>query len=154
LPDHRKQIEEACLRQGMFPLMMEHRPSSDADAIGFSIELVDKANIYVGVFANRYGYVPAGHAISITEMEYDRAVLRGIPRLNLHHGQRSSNQDCRCGCGRCGGQAEDLKDRVGVANITNPFKSPLFQREVSLGGNAYQPYDYLALSALFFWTLR
>ena len=29
LPEHRKEVLDACLRQGMFPLMMEHLPASD-----------------------------------------------------------------------------------------------------------------------------
>ena len=81
LPEHRKEVMEACLRQGMFPQMMEHLPAADADAIAESLRLVDEADIYLGIFAHRYGYVPKGHDISITEMEYNRAVERGIPRL-------------------------------------------------------------------------
>jgi hypothetical protein len=30
LPDHRKEVMDACLRQGMFPVMMEYLPASDA----------------------------------------------------------------------------------------------------------------------------
>jgi hypothetical protein len=41
------------------------------------------ADIYLGVLANRYGHVPKGHTISITEMEYNRARERGIPRLDV-----------------------------------------------------------------------
>ena len=81
LPEHRKEAMDACLRQGMFPTMMEHLPASDDEAISASLEMVDRADIYVGIFAHRYGYVPAGHAISVTEMEYNRAVERKIPRL-------------------------------------------------------------------------
>src|SRR5690242_17703676 len=84
LPDHRKEVMDACLRQGMFPKMMEHLPALDAEAISASLALVDEADIYVGVFAHRYGYVPKENnpqQISITEMEYNRAVERGIPRL-------------------------------------------------------------------------
>src|ERR1044071_9589413 len=81
LPEHRKEALDACLRQGMLPLMMEHLPASDAEAIGASLKLVDEADIYIGVFAHRYGYVPRGHDLSITEMEYNRAVERKIPRL-------------------------------------------------------------------------
>src|SRR5215207_2101809 len=86
LPEHRKEVLDACLRQGMFPMMMEYLPASDAEAISASLKLVDEADIYVGVFAHRYGYVPRENnprQISITEMEYDRAVERGIPRLIL-----------------------------------------------------------------------
>ncbi|MDX1913548.1 MAG: DUF4062 domain-containing protein, partial [Saprospiraceae bacterium] len=81
LPEHRKQVMDACLRQSYQPKMMEHLPANSDDAIAASMKLVDEADIYIGVFALRYGYVPAGHDISITEMEYNRAVERGIPRL-------------------------------------------------------------------------
>ncbi len=63
LPDHRKDVMDACLRQGMFPTMMEHLPAADADAIAESLRMVDEANIYLGVFAHRYGYVPKGDSL-------------------------------------------------------------------------------------------
>src|SRR5205807_3174080 len=84
LPEHRKEILDACMRQSMFPIMMEHLPASDAEAISASLKLVNEADIYVGVFAHRYGYVPKENnpqKISITEMEYNRAVERDIARL-------------------------------------------------------------------------
>jgi hypothetical protein len=81
LPDYRKQVMDACLRASMFPKMMEQLPASDSDAIEASLKLVDKADVYIGLFAHRYGYIPDGHDKSITEMEYEHAVDRGIPRL-------------------------------------------------------------------------
>ncbi len=81
LPEHRQQAIDACLRQSVFPIAMEHLPASDDDAIHVSMEMMEKADIYIGVFAWRYGHVPKGHDISITEMEFDRAVERKIPIL-------------------------------------------------------------------------
>ncbi|NJL95089.1 MAG: DUF4062 domain-containing protein, partial [Anaerolineae bacterium] len=81
LPAYRQQAMDAVVRQGMFPIMMEHLPAMDEDAVSASLAMVDDAEIYLGIFARRYGYIPAGHAISITEMEYNHAVERGIPRL-------------------------------------------------------------------------
>jgi hypothetical protein len=81
LPEHRQQAIDACLRQGIFPSAMEHLPARDADAISVSLKMVDEADIYLGIYAWRYGHVPAGHNISITEMEFSRAVERGIPIL-------------------------------------------------------------------------
>lgn len=52
LPEHRKEVMDACLRSGMFPKMMEHLPAGDADAIAESLRMVDEADIYVGVFAH------------------------------------------------------------------------------------------------------
>lgn len=82
LPEYRKQVMDACLRAGMDPRMMEHLPALSMNAIEASLDLlVDRATIYLGIFAHRYGYIPDGHEISITQMEYERAVERGIPRL-------------------------------------------------------------------------
>ena len=58
LPDHRKQVQDACERLSMFPVMMERLPASDANAIKASLDMVDGADIYVGVYAHRYGHVP------------------------------------------------------------------------------------------------
>jgi tetratricopeptide (TPR) repeat protein len=81
LPEHRKEAIDACLRLSVFPIAMEQLPARDADAIKVSSEMVAKADIYIGIYAWRYGHVPEGHDISITEMEFNRAVERGIPVL-------------------------------------------------------------------------
>src|SRR6185369_6201337 len=87
LPEHRKEAMDACLRQGMFPVMMEHLPASDAEAIPASLRMVDEADIYLLILAHRYGYVPkAGNPaqISVTEHEYNRALDRKtIPCLTF-----------------------------------------------------------------------
>jgi len=55
---------------------MEHLPSRDATGIQVSLEMVDTADIYIGIYAWRYGWIPefsnSGN-FSITEMEFDRA---------------------------------------------------------------------------------
>src|SRR5882672_5373000 len=82
LPEHRKKVMDACMRLGMFyPDMMEHLTATNANALEVSLRIADRADVYVGVFAFHYGYVPDGEAISVTEAEYERAVERDIPRL-------------------------------------------------------------------------
>lgn len=81
LPEHRQKVMEACQRAGCFPRMMEHLSASDAGSVEASLLMVDESDVYVGIFAHRYGTVPEGSEISITEMEYERAGIRGIPRL-------------------------------------------------------------------------
>jgi hypothetical protein len=81
LPEHRKQVFEACTCVEIFPIGMESLPARDSDAVQMSIEMVNKADIYIGIFANRYGHVPQGHNISVTEMEFNRAIERRIPIL-------------------------------------------------------------------------
>ncbi|HYG82581.1 MAG TPA: DUF4062 domain-containing protein, partial [Pyrinomonadaceae bacterium] len=130
LPAHREEVEDACLRQSTIPKMQEHLPASGSDAesgaeaVRVSLEMVDEADIYLGVFAHRYGYVPAGHDISITEMEYDRAVERGITRLIFlmhdEHPVRASDVET----GEGAEKLKRLKDRLKQENVVNFFESP------------------------------
>ncbi|MGA9997222.1 MAG: DUF4062 domain-containing protein [Pyrinomonadaceae bacterium] len=127
LPEHRKEVMDACLRQGMFPVMMEHLPASDAEAISASLNLVDEAEIYVGVFAHRYGYVPKENnpqKISVTEMEYNRAVERNIPRLIfvMDKTHPLTIDDVEQGEGAV--KLNAFKERMQTENIVNFFNSP------------------------------
>ena len=81
LPEHRKAVIDACNRARVSPIAMEHLPARDADAVRVSMEMVDQADVYLGIFASRYGYVPEGHDASITELEFNRAIARQIPIL-------------------------------------------------------------------------
>lgn len=128
LPKHREEVMNACLSQGMFPVMMEHLPANDDDAISASLKMVDDADIYVGIYAQRYGYIPKGKKrnpkqVSITEMEYDRAVKRGIPRLifvmDKAHPITIDDIDLENAA-----KLQKFKDRVQAKSIVNFFKSP------------------------------
>ncbi len=61
---------------GVFPIGMEHLPTRDATGVTVSLEMVDKADIYIGIYAFRYGWVPEGGDVSITEMEFNHALQR------------------------------------------------------------------------------
>jgi hypothetical protein len=124
LPVHRQAAMDACLGLGLFPRMMEHLPARDDDAIAASLAMVDQANVYLGVFAHRYGYVPAGHSISVTEMEYNRAVERGIPCLLffMHEDHPVRAADVETGDGATRLQA--LRGRLLQERVVNFFRSP------------------------------
>src|SRR5215510_10425453 len=102
LPQHREQVRLACERAGFEPReMMEHLTALDTDAVAISLRMVDEADVYIGVFAYRYGYVPDGYDISITEMEYERAVERDKPRLIffMHEDHPVTPKDVETGAG-------------------------------------------------------
>lgn len=124
LPEHRKALLDACLRQGMFPSMMEHLPASDDEAIRASLKMVDDADIYVGVFAHRYGYVPKGHSISVTEMEYNRAVERKVSRLIFVMDKQHPITIDDVELGEGAAKLDAFKKRLLADNIVNFFKSP------------------------------
>ena len=75
LPEHRAAVREACRGAGVFPIGMEQLPARDASGVAVSLEMVEKADIYLGIYAWRYGWVPDGKG-STTEMKFDHAVKR------------------------------------------------------------------------------
>ncbi len=86
LEQHRQVARDAAWRASLFPLMMERDVAGMEDPIEYSLRLVEDAEIYIGIFALRYGYVPVDDArnpqeLSITELEYRHAIKRGIPTL-------------------------------------------------------------------------
>ena len=126
LPEHRKQIVDACLRQNMFPLRMEDLAANSDEAAEASLKMVEDAGIYIGVFANRYGYVPKANnaaQISVTEMEYNRAVDKEIERLifvmDKSHPITVDDVEIENAA-----KLKAFKERVGAENIVRFFKSP------------------------------
>jgi hypothetical protein len=81
LPEHRAVIDKAIRRLGLRPINMDDFGSQPGGASGVSVREVRKADIFVGIIARRYGYVPDGMDKSVTEQEYDEALRRKLPRL-------------------------------------------------------------------------
>lgn len=76
LPEHREAVRKACLDAKVLPLGMEQLPARNATGITASLEMVDEAEVFIGIYAFRYGWVPIDYDVSITEIEFDRAVAR------------------------------------------------------------------------------
>lgn len=86
LPAHLREALEVCLRLGVIPVMIERLPEGDPGAVETALGLFEEADVYIGILGDAYGHVPPGHDRSIAELEYDRAVERGIPRLMFSAG--------------------------------------------------------------------
>ncbi|MBZ0283667.1 MAG: SUMF1/EgtB/PvdO family nonheme iron enzyme [Anaerolineae bacterium] len=85
LPDYRKAVQDAILSLGLHPSGMEHWPVAGENPVDLCRKMVFDAEIYLGIYAHRYGWRPDGDT-SITEMEYDWAADvrrdgKPIPRL-------------------------------------------------------------------------
>jgi len=124
LPEYRDEVMHGCLRLDVFPKMMEHLPALDAEAIAVSLALVDKADIYIGIFAHHYGYVPKENnpkQISITEMEYDRAVERKIPRLIFLMDENHPVKPADVDKGATAEKLEVFKRRLNTERVRDTF---------------------------------
>ena len=71
LADYRKAAEEICLRRRLYPLAMEYFEAMGLGATEGSRRKIDDADVYVGIYAYRYGYIEHGYDKSVTEIEFD-----------------------------------------------------------------------------------
>ena len=81
LVDYREAAIETIRRFGWFSVAMEDFLSQDKRPKDLCIEEVKKCDLYVGIFAHRYGYIPKGDKQSITEQEYRCALASDIECL-------------------------------------------------------------------------
>ena len=125
LPRHRKGVLDACYRLDMFPKMMEHLPAGGADAVSESHRLLDESDIYIGVFGFRYGYVPPGYDVSITELEYEWALAReGMPKLIFLMAEDHPVTVQDVDQGEFAAKAKQLRERLQRKHVTEFFHSP------------------------------
>jgi hypothetical protein len=79
LVEHRQAAAEAVERLGQQVGRMEvfgARPDEPSEAC---LAEIDDCDLFVGIYAHRYGYVPDGSPVSITEAEFDHAKAKGKP---------------------------------------------------------------------------
>ncbi|MEW6657986.1 MAG: ATP-binding protein [Thermodesulfobacteriota bacterium] len=74
------------LRRYFGVFLFEDLPASDRRADEVYLDEVDLCAVYVGIFGNEYGFEDA-EEVSPTEREFDRATLRGKPRLIFVKGE-------------------------------------------------------------------
>jgi tetratricopeptide (TPR) repeat protein len=125
LPKHREQVRLACIRAGFEPReMMEHLTAEDASATDVSMRMVADADVYLCILAYRYGSSPPGADVSYTEMEYDRAVELGKPRLvfSIDKDHPITIEDVDTGSSA--EKLKKLKERIGDQRVAAWFKSP------------------------------
>ena len=73
LADHRAKVAEAVERLGQQGVRMEVFGARPTEATEASLEEVDESDVFVGIYAHRYGFVPSASGPSITQMEFNRA---------------------------------------------------------------------------------
>lgn len=82
LEAYREAARDECLRMGFQPEMMEYWEAMDAGATEASLNKLKGCDLYIGIFAHRYGYCEDGYeGKSVTEMEYEAAPEVPMERL-------------------------------------------------------------------------
>jgi len=81
LKDCREKVREALRSVGHEDVAMEYYTAGEERPVDKCLADVAACDVYVGIFALRYGSVPEGHERSITEREYRKAMELGKPCL-------------------------------------------------------------------------
>jgi KAP family P-loop domain/Domain of unknown function (DUF4062) len=81
LEECRRSVNLTILRLGEDDISMEAFVEESGRPVDKSLGDVASCDVYIGIFAWRYGYIPPGHDRSITELEYRAAVQNGKPIL-------------------------------------------------------------------------
>lgn len=88
LKAHREAIRQLLVRRQMHPIMMEDFSAHPHPAPVLCKQKVAESQLFIGIYANRYGYVPPANqvardeqGVSITELEYLWASKAGLDHL-------------------------------------------------------------------------
>jgi len=70
---YREQVRSVLVQRQVQPIMMEDFPAVSRDATELCKQKVEESDLFIGIYAKRYGYCPKGNDKSITEMEFEWA---------------------------------------------------------------------------------
>lgn len=133
LKDYRQTVFDALRKAGYKVIAMEDYVATDMRPVDKCLADVAIADIYVGLFGFRYGYVPpAEHnnpmGLSITELEFRQAEKSGRPYLIFAADKNApiSRQydDTWTGEGKGGTLIKKLRDYLGTECMSSFFSEP------------------------------
>jgi hypothetical protein len=81
LEEHRRAVREGIRRLDLHDISMENFGSRDEQPKDECLRLVKESDLFVGIYAHKYGFIPPGDQISLTEAEYEAATIAGLPRF-------------------------------------------------------------------------
>ncbi len=94
LEECRDKVRVTLKRMSHEDIAMEYYVAEDKRPLDKCLEDVASCDLYIGIFAWRYGYTPEGYDKSITELEYKEAAKAGKACLifystKMHPGHES-----------------------------------------------------------------
>lgn len=102
---------------------MEHLGARDAYPLDECLRLIkEEAHVFVGIYAHRYGYVPQGSRISITEAEYRAA--RTLPRFIYLVDEETPWRPTDIDRGKSYEKLVRFKQELRTTHIVKTFSSP------------------------------
>ncbi|MBI5702904.1 MAG: DUF4062 domain-containing protein [Chloroflexota bacterium] len=79
LIEHRQAAHDALEQLGLHVIWMEAFGARPEESTKACLDEIEACELFVGIYAHRYGYIPEGTGASITEQEFDHAQSLGKP---------------------------------------------------------------------------
>lgn len=134
LKDFRSAVVHALRQSEYHVIAMEEYVATDQRPVDKCLKDVEKADIYVGLFAFRFGYIPPSEhsnpqGLSITELELRQAQRLKKPCLTFLADQKASGfpaamMDAFTGDGEAGKHIKRLREELGRERTTSFFSAP------------------------------
>jgi|GEM_PF-1406787 len=134
LKDYRRVVFEALRQSGYDVIAMEDYVATDQRPVDKCLKDVERANLYVGLFAFRYGYLPPSHhhnpdGLSITELEFRHAEHLKRPCLTFLADPNTAGipqqfVDAFTGDGDNGTQIKRLREYLRTEKTASFFSAP------------------------------
>jgi len=122
LNDFRSAVRDRVRQLGCIDVAMEHLGARDERPKNECLKLVrEGSDGFVGIYAHRYGHVPDGEIMSITEAEYEEAGSAGIERLIYLLDEDVPWPKKYIDQGRTGKRLDALKRRLRANHICKTF---------------------------------
>ena len=124
LREFRRTVREAIRQLGMIDIAMENFGACDERPKDACTKLInEQTDIFIGIYAHRYGHIPKGDEFSITEIEYNAATIKGIQRLIYLIGEKTPRppEDFEKGIGEK--KLRKFKDKLKANHICGFFSS-------------------------------
>lgn len=82
LQEYRLSVQNGIRQLGLEDISMENFGARDERPKEECLKIIkEQSNYFVGIYAHRYGFIPKGDNLSITQSEYEMASGTGIPKL-------------------------------------------------------------------------
>ncbi|MDJ0768368.1 MAG: DUF4062 domain-containing protein [Ilumatobacter sp.] len=131
LADYRRATHDVLRKMGHDVRAMEDYIAQDERPVDYCVRDVKTCDLYVGIFAWRYGYVPRQdnpEQKSVTQMEFEAAREHGIPCLVFMLADDSpwppSQMDAKTGDGEAGKKIDAFRGRLGEDYMASFFANP------------------------------
>jgi hypothetical protein len=131
LREHREAVYTQLRKLRLDPVAMEDYVAGEARPLDQCLQDVADADVYVGLFAWRYGYVPEKgnpNQLSITELEYRAALDHGKPLLIFLLSDTApwppKLMDSHVPGGDGGARIQKLREHLAKEHLVSSFSSP------------------------------